>query len=124
MNYQLETTHTPDYLIVKISGVADGENIIAMADEFISVFTNSEHYKVLIDTLQHEVKTTILEDHQQAEYLAKQLLGVKHRIALLVPPHLYQLNKFFETVNVNRGVKMRIFTKEEDAINYLMKDPS
>jgi hypothetical protein len=114
--------HTPDYLIVKISGVVDGKNIIPMADDFFSALSNSEHYKVLIDSREQEVKTTVLEDHQQAEYLGSQLIGIKHRIALLVPPHRLHLDKFFETVSVNRGVKMCIFTKEEDAINYLMEE--
>jgi hypothetical protein len=124
MNYKFETIHTPDYLIVKISGVLDADNLITMADDFIAVITNSEHYKVLVDTRQLELKTSVIEDHHQAEHIATQLLGIKHRIALLGPSHYLQENTFFETVSVNRGVNLLTFTKEEDAINYLMKGTS
>jgi hypothetical protein len=121
MGYELEVIETPKYIIVKLSGTLDKEVSFRMVDEVIAVFQASNHYKMLLDTRQLQLATSLIQDHSQASYAATLLVGKKHLIAHLTLEGKLDADLFFETVGVNRGMNIRTFTEEQDAINWLIK---
>lgn len=120
MNYKLEVIDTPEYLRIVLSGVVDESNARKMMDDFVAALAESKHHRALVDSRPLQLQTSVLADYDSAAHTAKQLLGRKHAIANLTSPEKLDAERFFETVCVNRGMFLRIFTDEQDAIRFLV----
>lgn len=121
MGYELRTVEKEHYLLINISGILDQEASDRMVEEVAEALFKSQHYKLLLDVRKLEVQTSVLEDHLQASYAAKQFAGKKHRIASLSLDSDQDSNEFFEVVCVNRGMNYRAFCVEQEAIDFLMR---
>jgi hypothetical protein len=106
-----------EYLKIFISG----ENPYAEIDEIITTIKRladeNNRTKVLLDTM-NVSGLSEMEKYFAGEQGAK-VLGHKIKIAVVSQPE--KINKFMETVAVNRGARLRVFGNEPEAIDWLLK---
>ena len=122
MGYKLTVTDNPEYQIIKISGTLSKDITKKIVDEALEICVATRYCNMLIDVRQLELATSLIDDFFQATYAAAAFAGKKHRIAHLTREDKLEADQFFETVGLNRGLKIRTFIAEEDAINWLKKE--
>ena len=77
--------------------------------------------RVLIDGRLSPLNLSIMEQFSFSVFLAKTLpLGT--RMAVIQPVNKLEESRFPETVAVNRGLKVKIFTNEKQATQWLLAD--
>jgi hypothetical protein len=106
-----------EYLKIHISG----ENPYAEIEEIIATIKRladeNNRAKVLVDTMKISGLSE-MEKYFAGEQGAK-VLGHKIKTAVVSQPE--KINKFMETVAVNRGARLRVFGTEPEALNWLLK---
>jgi len=119
---------TVDHSIKVVCVVASGNFEKKLGDEMITKtrITASEHgYNILCDATKAKVNVSVIE-----WFLLPRTLPVLQnqkirsiKAAVLIPSDEQKENfKFYETVTYNVGMNLRVFFKEEDAINWLIKE--
>jgi len=108
------------YLLVEVSGKFD-EN---KAQEFILQLLKStyEHsiFKVLVDIRDIKGPISTFSRFSLAEFIATQRNSRYMQMAVLESPGQFQNPRFFETVAVNRGSRVKVFTTStNEALEWL-----
>jgi len=124
MSYRIETVDRAQYNVIKVCGTWTNESSGRIVDELLSIFSESPHTHVLVDSRGTKVETSLIADFSNAEECAKVLAGKVHKIASLNDKETKDIDSFFETVAMNRGVNMRIFCDEQEAIDWLVEGSS
>lgn len=98
-----------------------GENPYAEIDEIIATIKRladeNNRTKVLLDTMTVSGLSE-MEKFFAGEQGAK-ILGHKIKTAVVSPQE--KINKFMETVAVNRGARLRVFGSEPEALEWLLQ---
>ncbi len=129
MSMGLDIRQEENYLHVQVTGIATLAESNAAAERMFSTVTDRNARRILVDC--RELKNTPLptmEVFQHAEFLADEfqkyarrgLLG-NARFAYVFADQLAEneLNRFGETVALNRGANIRVFNKLEAALRFL-----
>lgn len=119
MGTDLVVVDNPDYLHIEVTGVWSRETARQLLDDFAAMVLESGHVKVLADTREQVVESSVGLEYRLAEYFASLFEGKNYRIANLVKEG-DPFAAFFETVAVNRGVDMRTFSGEQEAREWLL----
>ena len=106
-------------LYVKASGRDDDINdVIQYGEALIKAAVEMGATYVLCDETELEYAIGTLDTFQAAEYIAKAAPRVG-RIAIVCHPRYAKDGKFWETVAVNRGLLVRMFTDTGEAEGWL-----
>jgi len=120
MPINLTVINTKDFIKTTVTGKLDFAASKQALLDILSFIKQPGDYDVLIDTREAEDLLSITNFYNLGEMLASQPLLRQSRICLLVPMRDIDKASFFETVAVNRGVKIKAFTDFEQAITWFV----
>jgi hypothetical protein len=122
-NFTIETIEETHFMTLIASGTYSLERAIHLCKLSIDTCLLYNKKKILVDITQVTGNVPFFDRFQYAEALAQYksihaLTGVS-KIALFGNEPLIDKNRFGETVAVNRGVNIKVFTELNDALAWL-----
>ncbi|RYG13680.1 MAG: STAS/SEC14 domain-containing protein [Burkholderiales bacterium] len=118
MPFQVRVSRNPEFVLVEVSGPA------SMSELATLIATMSEQTKAAGDKravvdLQGVVGTLSFTDHFQiGHYVSRQMRHLE-RLASIVPPD--KITRTSEKVATSMGMNLRVFTRLEDALNWIVE---
>lgn len=124
MSYELSFNEEPDFLSVNVTGTRTHKAAVALAWDVLSACKERTASKVLVDLQQMTGQLDRVDAYDLAavEFPKIQKTGVLTKMAVVDLEDSMERLKFFETVAVNRGVNMKIFSSVEKAAAWLAKE--
>lgn len=120
MPVNLKVINTKDFIKTTVTGILDFVASKQAIMDILSLIKQPGEYDVLLDTREAESLLSIMNLHELGKMLASHPILRRSRICILVPINSIDKAGFFETVAVNRGVKIKTFTDFEQAIAWLV----
>ena len=120
MPVNVKIIHTKDFIKTTATGVLDFEASKQAVLEIASRITQPGEYEVLVDTRAAEVTLSIADLYELGAVLADHPAVRCSKVGILVPERAVEQAQFLETVAVNRGVRIEVFTNLEQAITWLV----
>lgn len=117
MKIQITFEVFDEYLKIFISGENPYDEIEEIITTIKKLADENNRTKVFLDTM-NVSGLSEMEKYFAGEQGAK-ILGHKIKTAVVSAPE--RINKFMETVAVNRGARLRVFGSESEALNWLLK---
>ncbi len=118
--FEAEIELRDHYLFVQLLGQYDRLRLLQVIMEVGRQCEQTGCRRVLVDARQHVGEIQVMELHQIGELIARELPRGSY-VALVASPGRLAMDRFLETVAVNRGVLFRLFTKHEDAQEWLQQ---
>jgi hypothetical protein len=118
INYTFE--HNNDLLTLKATGKdINTEQIIEYGMAILGIALANRCYKILLDETDLQYSLGTFETFKSATYISE---NIPHnvRIAIVCRPENYDSANFRETVAVNRGLTIKVFTMYKNAENWLL----
>ena len=123
MNYSLKTVNKKDYLQIIFFGTWNRQNGKQIMNDIFSKVTETNNKKVLLDFRQSDyMETSTLMDYDEAITAAGFPNIIKYKFASLHRPEEVNRFLFWETVAVNRGIRIKFFKQEKDATEWLINN--
>lgn len=124
MTYELEFAENDDYAVAILSGVRTPETLIAAASKTTAFCRDRGFSRVLIDLRKMSGGLDTLQTFEVAGHGIPSQKHVRKlvRSAILDHPENLDRIRFFETVAINRGFNVRVFSDEARAIAWLLAD--
>ena len=120
MPVNVKVIHTKDFIKTTVRGVLD---FALSRQALLDIASEIEHpgeYEILVDTREAEIVLSVVDIVQLGEALANHSSLRRSKIGLLTPMRDAKQAEFLETVSVNRGARVRVFTDFEEAITWLV----
>lgn len=124
MDYELAIDQDPGFVTARLSGVRSPEALLQAAAEVTTSCRERGIFRVLIDVRTMTGKLDTLETFDVAgrgipnQTEARRLV----RSAILDRSENIERIRFFETVAVNRGLTVKVFDDEAEAVRWLQED--
>jgi hypothetical protein len=116
--YQLSFVRHPLYIHVTVTGTNSRETVMGYLDDIRCECIRQDCYRVLIEERLEGPRLQMMDVFSIASEGAMNALGVFHAMAY-VDERMGDMANFAETVAVNRGMPVRMFTNVPDAENWL-----
>lgn len=117
ITYSLEVKE--NLLLVKAAGRDDDVNdVIQYGQALIEAAVQAGCTRVLCDERELEYAIGTLDIYQSASMIAQTAPHIA-RVAIVCNPQFLKEGEFWETVAVNRGLMVRMFTEMEEARDWL-----
>ncbi len=123
MAFREEVIRNPHYLHIRSTGVLKPKDALASFDMIAAKLDETGHDLVLLDDSAAELESAPMFEYEQASHAAQLFAHRCRRFALLGNPDYLDYNEFFETVCVNRGLNLRHFLAEDEALAWLLAAP-
>ena len=124
MPVNVKVINPKDFVKLTATGTLDFTASVEALNDTISLIKTPGEYEVLIDTRHAEVTLTITQLYELGNAIASHPAVYSSKIALLAPMTEAEKAYFFETVALNRGIRISAFTDFEAAINWLVMKES
>lgn len=124
MTYELEIAEKDDFVVTVLSGVRTPETLIAAASK-TTVFCKERGYsRLLIDLRKMSGGLDTLETFEVAGHGIPNQKHVRNLVRSAIVDHPENLDRirFFETVAINRGFNVKVFSDEARAVAWLLAD--
>lgn len=108
--YQFAVDQRPGYLLVTIKGHLNARTEQQSDADIVNACTEHGVYCVLADTRDFVGELSGAEIFDSGSTLNKRGMGVVERMALLDHPQFAEQNTFYETVALNRGFAVKVFS--------------
>ncbi len=109
-----------DLLVVTTSGFDESlEEVLQYGQAIIQEALRGNHVTVLCDETQLEYRLGIFDTYKAAESMAVWVPNLR-KAAVVCNPQSISDAKFWETVAVNRGLRVRAFTDTDSARSWLL----
>jgi len=118
MPYQISLEQKSDYLHISVSGDNSKENVLAYLAEVREECRQRDCFRVLIEERLEGPRLDVMEVFTIASEGSKRALGEYEAMAY-VDVYAGDLLGFTETVAVNRGMPVAVFSSVEDAKQWL-----
>lgn len=118
MSYKLSFEHKSDYLHVTVTGENSKENVTAYLAEMWEECTKLDCSRVLLEERLAGPRPDVMEVFMIASDGSKMALGEFEAIAY-IDVYAGDLMRFSETVAVNRGMPVAVFSSLEGAEKWL-----
>ena len=120
MAHSIEAIDRGDYVYVKFFGDwPQGQGPQILGDIFAAIVT-SGHWNALVDYREAgNMDSDTMMDFEEASFAAELPDIKKYKFAVLYRPSEVSRFLFWETVAVNRAIKMKSFKDEEAAVKWL-----
>ena len=119
MGAELEYDAAARLIRVREYGVLDGDEFVRSIQRIREIHERDGCTRVLVDAREQVNRTDGGDAFDRAATAARTLAGTGVRIAVVVATPLLKGHGFFETVSVNRGLSVRVFTEEASALTWL-----
>ena len=122
MAYKLMIDQKPTYLHVTVTGRNSRENVIRYLEETLRECTARSCFRVLIDERLDGPRLGTLDVFQIVSEASSKAEGILKAIAYVDVNAENNLMQFAETVAVNRGVPVVVFSMVADAEKWLLNE--
>lgn len=121
MAWQVDYLAEEQVITVKFSGAAGMEDLKATCTQCIAVAREHATYAILADASKTALTAQTTELYHLPDTLEEKGLTRHYRVAMVISddPNQKESFTFFETVFVNRGFQMRLFTEQSAALEWL-----
>ena len=119
MPYQLDVEKRGNFLYAMVTGTNNAETVLSYMDEVKERCDAEDCYKVLIDERLEGPRMDEMEIFAMLSQGTPDALGFFEAVAYVDREQDFEVVKFAETVAVNRGIPVAVFTSVEDAENWL-----
>jgi hypothetical protein len=120
-DYTLSIEAKNSHLFADVSGIRTRESVMAVTIEVFDAAIANGLSRVLVDVRAYEGRLGVLEVYLLVTELFQKLRGKGIKQAAIVDrPQSATREWFLETVAVNRGFNLRIFTEVEEARKWLL----
>ena len=120
MKFRYEILPLEGYLSVRCEGNWDPKASRECWRQVLQSLRQHGTDRVLFDDRDIELETDPNIDFEHAEFVAETLGGVGRKIAIVDKSKNDESNSFFETVCVNRGLRVRFFSDPASALDWLL----
>ncbi|MBN2383792.1 hypothetical protein JXQ70_13030 [bacterium] len=115
-------SHLPEHNILQIttSGLMSVEHLNQMISETLPILDNYMSHLILVDHRQVKIALSIIDAYNRPRELER--LGSSRNLCIAqvcLEKYLEQF-RFLETVSINQGYQLRVFTDNEAAISWLI----
>jgi hypothetical protein len=126
MKIELEVLEKDGFVAAVLGGVRTPETLMEAASRVTAFCRARGIARVLIDLRPMSGGLDTLETYEVAGHELPKQRNVRRflRSAILDHPENIERIRFFETVAVNRGLNVRVFADEENAVEWLVADSS
>lgn len=125
MSYDLTIEKKDDILWVTATGTRSMETVLGMSKDILTACVEKKVKKVLVDVRELEGRLSTIEGYEISnQHFPKMRDSSKITHGAIVDIDLKEYEdsyRFFETVAVNRGFMLRIFSDPDQAIAWLKK---
>ncbi len=123
MPYELKIEKKDDVLWGTVTGTRSLETVLAIAKDILAACAEKRVTKVLLDVRSLEGRLKTIEAHEIPDRHFPKMRdpNVITRAALIDLKEFEHSYGFFETVAVNRGFMLRIFSDPDEAVAWLKK---
>ncbi len=118
--FRYEIVQREGYLLMHCEGTWDHASSRDRWRQLAQSCSRLEVDRALVDDRDLVIETDISTDFEHASFVAKLLRGPCHKLAIVDRYENNAANQFFETVCVNRGLRLRFFSTADDALDWLM----
>jgi len=125
MSISIQTKVKEDYLHVRCKGTYTKGALLELVDQVLDRMEQENLRKALVDITElGGTPPTILERYEIGEVLAKKQGNrtIVTKIAAIGKEPIVDPNRFAETVAVNRGAFLKVFTNVTEAMDWLRKE--
>ncbi len=124
MKIELEIIEKDGFVVAVLGGVRTPETLVEAASRTTTFCSARGISRVLIDLRGMGGGLDTLETYEVAGHELPRQPNVRRflRSAILDQPGNIERIRFFETVAVNRGLNVKIFDNEEQAVRWLKSD--
>ena len=121
MPYELVIEERDGILRVTATGSRSLESVLAMSKDILKACVEMRAKKVLIDTAAMEGRLSTMEAYKIVDkhFPKMRNKAVITHAAIVVQKESEGSGRFFETVAVNRGFAVRVFTNADKALEWL-----
>ena len=120
MDYRISFERHPEYLHATITGANTAENVAGYLSDIIDECRRTECYRILVDEQLTGPRLEASDVFEIASTGAIKALGIFQAVAY-VDPQMGDMADFAETVAINRGMPVKIFTSVEQARKWLLR---
>ncbi len=120
MSYKLTITQKPTYLHAIVTGLNNKENVARYLEEIQRECTVQGCYRVLIEEHLEGPRLNTMDVFQIVSEGSSRARQCFEAIAYVDANAESDLMKFAETVAVNRGLPVRVFSSIRDAVEWLL----
>lgn len=120
MPTNIKIIQTQDFIRAAPDGTLDLTASRNLLKDLVTQFDTAGQYPVLVDTRGAEVRLSITNIFELGVALTAEPALAREKVAILVPPEEKVDAEFFETVSINRGANLKVFTDFETAITWLI----
>jgi hypothetical protein len=121
MAWHVEYLAQEQVITVEFSGTAGMDDLKATGTQCIAVAREHATYAILADAREMTLTAQTTELYHLPDTFEEQGLTRHYRVAMVISDDSDQKESFtfFETVFVNRGFQMRLFSKRDAALEWL-----
>jgi hypothetical protein len=123
MSYKIEYDRDLDYVSVSVRGALNMPGTRVCRNKLQEVLRAYDRTRVLVDTTNVIAQLSAIEDYKFIKELRHEFPS-QVSIALVVSRERTVFGRFIETAAVNNGVRLKSFTDTNEAIEWLMIQPS
>lgn len=106
-------------LRVTASGFDENYNqVLEYIQEIVGAALKNKSSRILCDERSLDYRISTLDTYELGEFASKYASYIM-RIAVVCHPSSLEDGKFYETVSVNRGLRIRVMTDMEEAIAWI-----
>jgi hypothetical protein len=122
MSYKLKIVQKPAYLHAVVTGLNNKENVMRYLEEILRECKKQGYFQVLIEERLEGPRFKTMNVFNVASEGSISAHGYFKAIAYVDMNAEGDLMKFAETVAVNRGMPVRVFTSVADAEKWLLEE--
>ena len=119
-NYELETQQHAGYLRFRVTGQNSAETVKKYMQDVVAICNERDCFRVLIDEQLEGDRLDVQQIFSLTSEGAMNALGIFQAIAY-VDARMGEMAKFAETVAVNRGMPLKVFTSVVEAERWLLR---
>lgn len=119
MSYQLEIERHPTYLHASVTGQNSADTVIQYMSDIRAECEKQSCFCVLVEEKLEGKRLDEMEIFSLIGRGSSDALGFFEALAYIDERQEFEIAKFAETVAVNRGIPIAVFTSVEDAKNWL-----
>lgn len=119
MRYEIQYDADRNCLLIHIQGTMEASELPGLASDLVALTERHKCERLLNDIREVELRLSTLDIYDIPELAIESGLSPRVRRALLVTSDQKE-SAFFETVSMNRGQNVRVFTDFDEAMSWLM----
>jgi hypothetical protein len=114
----IEITRHDEYIEVDFTGEFRAAAAMKVVDAMVGACVDADCPRILLDCRRMGGTMSVIDRYEVAEYGAR-VIPSRIKVAMLGRQDQILPDRFFEAAAVSRGVHVRLFTREDEALRWL-----